>query len=77
VYFQCRKQRQKTSANKRVSNLLALISTAPGKVVFMAGTGPLIKQQANRFKKYLPMLRVSGVLIQKYISDKYTKGYCL
>jgi len=45
--------------DKSVSNLLALISTAPRKVVFMARTGVLIKQQANRFKKFLPGFRVS------------------
>ncbi|XP_052772064.1 antiviral innate immune response receptor RIG-I-like isoform X2 [Mya arenaria] len=44
-----------------VASHLAAASNSPKKVVFMARTGVLIKQQANRFKRYLPQYQTKLV----------------
>ena len=56
-----------TTAIDIIINVLhsILINAGPRKVVFMARTGALIKQQSDRFKTYLPQFQVR-ISIKRY-----------
>ncbi|XP_052773520.1 antiviral innate immune response receptor RIG-I-like [Mya arenaria] len=61
-----------------VASHLAKASNSPKKVVFMARTGVLIKQQANRFKRFLPQYQtklITGEEEDSRMIDAFVPNY--
>ncbi|XP_052770410.1 antiviral innate immune response receptor RIG-I-like [Mya arenaria] len=61
-----------------VASHLAKASNSPKKVVFMARTGVLIKQQANRFKRHLPQYQtklITGEEEESRMIDAFVPNY--